>query len=231
MIVTIDGPIATGKSSIAKKLAEKLGFIFFDTGAMYRCLTYALIVNKIDSDNLKALQAFLPSFTFEIKIRKGEKRYIYKEEDVTEKIRGETVTNLVSKVSALKPVREKLIALQRELSSGVNAIFEGRDLGTVVFPHAELKVFLTGRPEVRALRRYEELRARFPKETEKLTVEQTLIDINKRDTLDTTRELSPLRKAEDAFIIDTSDLSVDEIVDKILEFHEGLRANGSHKKQ
>lgn len=220
MIITIDGPIATGKSTIAKRLAERLGFTHFDTGAMYRCLTYALISHKIDVDNLTDLKRFLETFTFTIKIDHGEKRYFIGKEDVTDKIRGKIITDSVSKVAAIGAVREKLIVLQREYAKGVNAVFEGRDMGSVVFPDANLKIFLTGSPQVRAKRRFDELRAKFPKETEKLTLEETLLDINRRDTHDSTREISPLIKAKDAFTVDTSDLSLEEVVSKILEIKQ-----------
>lgn len=217
MIITIDGYIATGKSTIAKRLSEKLGFIYFDTGAMYRCITYGVIQKNIDIDNPTSLENFLSQFTFEIKIHHGEKRYFIAEQDVTDQIRTEEVTNLVSQVSAIGSVREKLVNLQRELANGVNAIFEGRDMGTVVFPQAALKIFLTGRPELRAERRFKELKTKYPKDNANLTLEKTLEEINRRDRYDSTRALSPLLQADDAYEIDTSDLTVDEIVDKILE--------------
>jgi CMP/dCMP kinase len=224
MIITIDGPIATGKSTIAKKLAERIGYIYFDTGAMYRCVTYALIARNIDFNDPKELAKFLKTFKFEISIFHGEKRYSVEGEDVSQKIRGEAVTSLVSEVSANKEVREKLVALQRDWAMGVNAVFEGRDIGTVVFPKAELKIFLTGRMDVRAKRRYDELRAKFPKETENLTLEQTSEEIMRRDTYDSTREISPLRQADDAYVVDTSDLTPEEIVDQIIEYRDSLTA-------
>lgn len=214
MIITIDGPIATGKSTIAQKLAERLGYIHFDTGAMYRCVTYAIIKNKIDVDS--DLKKFLKHFTFDIKVMNGEKRYFVGKEDVTDQIRASAVTSLVSKVSAIGEVREKLVAIQQQWAVGVDAVFEGRDLGTVVFPNADLKVFLTGRTEIRATRRFNELRLRFPEDTRELTLEQTIDDINKRDLYDSTREISPLRQAPDAYVVDTSDYSVDEIIDRIM---------------
>ncbi|MBA3958445.1 MAG: (d)CMP kinase [Parachlamydiaceae bacterium] len=222
MIITIDGPIATGKSSIAKRLAELLGFIYFDTGAMYRCLTYGIMQHNIDVNQPVKLKEFLDTFSFDVTIHHGVKKYIVFDEDVTEKIRGESVTNLVSEISAISLVRTKLVALQRDLSQGINAVFEGRDMGTVVFPNADLKIFLTGRSEVRARRRFEELRHRFPGETQTLTIEKALEDINKRDLYDSTREHSPLQKADDAYPVDTSDLSIDEIVNKILEYVDNL---------
>jgi cytidylate kinase len=220
MIITIDGPIATGKSTIAKKLAEEIGYIYFDTGAMYRCLTYGIIKKGINPDDLNQLANFLKDFAFDIKVKRGDRHYVYEDEDITLKIRGAEVTALVSKISALSPVREKLVSLQREMAVGVNAVFEGRDTGTVVFPNAEIKIFLAGRPEVRAKRRFEELRAKFPEETKELTTEKLLEEINRRDTYDTNRPISPLKQAMDALVIDTSDLTIDEIVFKILEFKD-----------
>lgn len=222
MIITIDGPIATGKSTIAKKLAEKLGFIYFDTGAMYRCLTYAVVEKGINLDNLTQLQNFLDTFEFDIKMHHAEKRYFVNGEDVTIKIRNEMVTKLVSKVSAIESVRKKLVDAQRNLAVGVNVVFEGRDMGTVVFPNAHLKIFLTGRIDERAKRRHRELREKFPQETAELTLAQTTEDITKRDTYDSTRLISPLRQAEDAYVVDTSDLSVEEIVSKILEYMDSI---------
>lgn len=223
MIITIDGPIATGKSTIAKTLAHEIGYIFFDTGAMYRCITYAILKHKINPDDLNQLEAFLKDFSFDIKVHHGEKQYFVEGVDVSKEIRSEMITNSVSKISAIREVREKLVAIQRSWAMGVNAVFEGRDMGTVVFPHAEIKVFLTGRPEIRAKRRFDELRKKFPEETTSLTIEQALEDINRRDTYDSTREISPLKQAPDAFVVDTSDLTVDEIVYKILEYKDTIK--------
>ncbi len=223
MIITIDGPIATGKSSIAKALAKEIGYIYFDTGAMYRCLTYGILKEKVNPDNAQELLDYLERFHFDIKIKQGDKHYFVENEDVTDKIRGDEVTSNVSKVSAIPAVREKLVALQRKHAEGVNAVFEGRDMGTVVFPKAFLKIFLTGSLEVRAKRRFDELRAKFPKETEELTLAHTLEEINRRDQYDMNRENSPLKKAPDAYEIDTSNLSIREIVTIILEHRDALK--------
>lgn len=223
MIITIDGPVATGKSAVAKKLAEAIGYIFFDTGAMYRTLTYAVLKHKIDIHQSDHLQKFLENFQLDIKIVKQERRYFFEEEDVTQKIRGKDVTLAVSEVAAVKSVRDKLTAVQRELAIGVNAVFEGRDTGTVIFPDASLKIFLTGSAEVRAKRRFDELKAKYPEESKTLTLEKCLEDINKRDIYDSTREHAPLCQAEDAYVIDTSDLSIDEVVFKILEYKDSLK--------
>lgn len=228
MIITIDGPVATGKSSIAKALAESIGFIFFDTGAMYRSLTYGIIKHGIDINDQAALKTFLDSFRIDIKVINRERHYFFEGEDITKKIRGREVTSKVSEVSANKAVREKLVTMQRELAEGVNAVFEGRDMGTVVFPDAALKIFLTGRDEVRAQRRYDELTNKFPEHTKDLTIQQCLDDITKRDLIDSTRECSPLQQAKDAFVIDTSDLTIDEIVFKILEYKDGLKTRLAH---
>ena len=216
MIITIDGPVGTGKSTVAKKLAETLGFIYFDTGAMYRCLTYGVIKHHIDVYNSAQLSDFLKTFTFDIKMIRGERHYFVDDEDITDKIRQEEVTSLVSKVSAISQVRENLVKIQRSFGQGINAVFEGRDMGTVVFPNADLKIYLTGDQEIRARRRYDELRAKYPKKTQDLTFEKVLEDVNRRDVYDTTREVSPLSKAEDAQEINTTKLSVEQVVGKIL---------------
>ncbi len=223
MIITIDGPVATGKSAVAKKLAHSIGFIFFDTGAMYRTLTYGILKHKIDIHQPDQLQSFLDQFQFDIKVVNRERMYFFEDEDVTQKIRKREVTHAVSEVSAVKAVRNKLTAIQRELAFGVNAVFEGRDMGTAVFPDAALKIFLTSRDEVRAKRRYEEIKAKNPEESKNLTLEECLKAITRRDTYDSTREHSPLYQAEDAFLIDTSDLSIDEVVYRILEYKDSLK--------
>lgn len=223
MIITIDGPVATGKSTIARKLAEAVGYIFFDTGAMYRAVTYGILKNHVDFNNPQALEEYLNKFQLDIRIFRRERHYFVENEDVSEKIRKDEVTSTVSEVSAIKAVREKLVAIQRELSEGVNAVFEGRDMGTVVFPDASLKVFLTGRDEVRAKRRFDELKAKFPEETKDLTIEKCLEEITKRDYFDSHREMSPLCQAKDAYVVDTSDMTIDEIVYKILEHKDSLK--------
>lgn len=225
MIITIDGPVATGKSAVAKRLAESIGYIFFDTGAMYRTVTYGILKHRIDIHQTDQLQQFLDQFIskFDIKITNRERKYYFENEEITQQIRGTEVTQTVSEVSANKFVRDKLIILQRELAMGVNAVFEGRDMGTVVFPDASLKVFLTGRNEIRAKRRFDELKSKYPQDFQNLTLEQCLEDLNKRDTYDTQRENSPLIQAKDAYIIDTSDLTIDEVVFRILEYKDAIK--------
>lgn len=224
MIITIDGPVATGKSTIARKLAEAIGFIYFDTGAMYRAFTYGILKHHIDISNPSQVEDFLRGFQLHLKIVNHEKVYFFEGENVTAKIRSNEVTLAVSQVSALKPVRDKLIAIQRELAVGVNAVFEGRDMGTVVFPDAALKIFLTGNDQVRAKRRFEELVAKYPEEAKTLTLEACLENLNKRDAYDSSREHSPLFAASDACIIDTSNLTIDQVVNRILECKDTVKA-------
>jgi cytidylate kinase len=215
MIITIDGPVATGKSTVAKKVAEKLGFIHFDTGAIYRCVTAFLLKHKVSYQNETILNQVLKDFSFEIVVKNGIKHYFVEGDDVTQFIRGEEVTKEVSHVAAIKQIREKLVTWQREWAKkDTNAVFEGRDLGSVVFPHAQLKIYLTGSDEVRARRRYEEMVHKFPEKT--FNLNGVLSDLKERDHLDMTRSISPLRKAPDAIEIDTSNLSVDEVVQEIV---------------
>lgn len=224
MIITIDGPVATGKTTIAKKLADSLGFIFFDTGAIYRTLTYAIFKHGIDINNSTQLQEFLDHFQIDVKVQKSERKYFYEVENVTEAIRRNEVSNRVSEISAIKVIRDKVMILLHQLSHGINAVFEGRDMGTVVFPDADLKIFLTGNDEIRAKRRYQEQISRFPEEAKNFTFELCLQELKERDRYDSTREHAPLTQSEDAFVIDTSELSIEEIVFKILEYKDAIKS-------
>jgi len=223
MIITIDGPVATGKSAVARRLAESIAFIFFDTGAMYRIVTYGVLKHHIDIHQPDQLQQFLDQFQFDIKGMRQERTYFFEGKDVTQPIRGREVTLAVSEVSAIKAVRDKLTAIQRELAIGVNVVFEGRDMGTTVFPDASLKIFLTGRNDVRAKRRFDEMQAKHPEESKDLTLEKCLEGLNKRDMYDSTREHSPLYQAQEAYVIDTSDLTIDEVVYRILEYKDAIK--------
>lgn len=217
MIITIDGPVGTGKSTIAKRLAEALGFVYFDTGAMYRCVTYGIIKHHIDISNTLELKKFLQNFVSDIREENGIKRYYFEREEVTQQIRGAEVTSLVSKIAASPVVRNKLVDIQRSLASRTNTIVEGRDMGTVVFPNADLKIFLTAEPDVRAQRRYDELMQHMPDEAANMTFKDILQSIKKRDHDDSMREISPLKQAEDAHVIDTTHLSIEEVVEAILK--------------
>lgn len=229
MIITIDGPVGTGKSTVAKKLAESIGYIFFDTGAMYRTFTYGILKHGIDLENKNQLDDFLAHFQFDIKVIQRRRTYFFEGENITDKIRTREITLAVSEIAAHPAVRERLTAIQRELSEGVNAVFEGRDMGTVVFPQATVKIFLTGRDEVRARRRFDELKRESPEENKNFTFEECLAGIRKRDTYDSNRQYAPLRQADDAYVIDTSDLTVDEVVYKILEHKDTLKTKRNSK--
>lgn len=218
MIITIDGPSGTGKSTVAKGVAKRLGFLFFDTGAMYRSLAWKLTEQNISLTDEAAIQQLVEEFQYDIQTtREGEKHYFVGEVDVTSKIRTQEISLLASQVSSLPFVRKTLVKIQRSFGHRVDAVFEGRDMGTVVFPDAELKIFLTARPEVRAERRYRELLQKFPDLADSLSKERILSEIEERDHNDRTRTISPLRQAEDAILIDTSDFTAEEVIGRIAE--------------
>jgi cytidylate kinase len=218
MIITIDGPSGTGKSTVAQCVAVALGFHHFDTGAVYRALTWLMLEKKTAEDGIPPMQQLLKEFSFRIQILEGKKHYFVGSADVTEAIRSQRVTSAVSKISALKEVREALLETQRLFAKEQDVVFEGRDLGTVVFPQAEVKIFLTAQPEVRAERRLNELIGKNPQEAAELDKEKVLSDILRRDSYDSTRPIAPLQCPPDAVVIDTTSLSIDGVVSKILEY-------------
>lgn len=213
MIVAIDGPSGTGKSTLAKALAEKFNFEHFDTGAMYRAFTWFILEKQVSLEDDKAIGRMLKAFSFDIITEKeGEKHYFVNGKDVTLYIRTREITAKVSIVAAKPFVRKSLVRIQRSFGKKKNAVFEGRDMGTVVFPRADLKIFLTASAEVRARRRYRELVKKFPDKAAELKEEEILKDVNQRDELDSTRKVSPLKKADDARILDTSELNFEEVI-------------------
>lgn len=222
MIITIDGPAGSGKSSVAKNLADKIGFTFFDSGAMYRAVTYGLIKENIDPHNSELLSKFLQDFNYSISSKDGEKIYHVNGEDVTKHIRSQIVTNRVSEIAAIAEVRHSLVHIQRNSADGVDAVFEGRDMGTVVFPKAQLKIFLVASPQVRAERRFKEILAKNSEEAKTLSLQKVEEDIIRRDHLDSTREHSPLRQPDNAKVIDTSNLSITEVINKIIDYKSDL---------
>lgn len=217
MIITIDGPSGTGKTTVARNVARRLGFVYFDTGAMYRAFTWLLIERKIDINDPEAIHKCLEEFDYKIEDVNREKHYFVGSFDVTSAIRSDAVTQFVSPVSALREVRTYLLDLQLRFALSQDAVFEGRDLGTVVFPNAELKIFLTADPHVRAERRLKEVLSKNPDQGKGLSHAQMLADIIRRDEHDSNREVAPLRCPADAFQIDTTNLSIDQVVEQIVK--------------
>ena len=215
MIITIDGPAGTGKSTVARRLAQALGFVYFDTGAMYRALTLEMIGSNISPDDEESTRKILAHFPFRMENDSGHFRYYLGEQEISDEIRTPEVTALVSQVAARPWVRQSLVQIQRQFSTACDAVYEGRDLGSVVFPHATMKIFLTASPEIRAQRRYAEWQAKGSQGSPPL--DQVLKDLIRRDHLDSTREHSPLVQPKDAHVVDTSDLTIDEVVHELIK--------------
>jgi len=216
MIITIDGPSGTGKSTVAKNLAKALGFAYFDTGALYRAISWKILHEKISLTDETAIAEMLKIFSFRVETEQNQKIYYVDSSDVTKAIRSEEVTAAVSKISAIKSVRDAMRPLQESFSREGSSVFEGRDLGTIIFPHADVKFFLTARAEVRAKRRLKDLQQKFPGRAHAFSYEDILQNIRDRDEYDSTRLLAPLKQAEDAILVDTSELSIEKVV-SILE--------------
>ncbi len=216
MIVAIDGPAGTGKGTISKLIAERMFFTYIDTGAMYRCITLKMIRNNIDITELDKIKELLnnTSIDFENAYDKNDNYYqkvFLDGEDVTFEIRTPKVNEKVSPYSNEPIIREHLVKMQREYANSKNIIMEGRDITTVVFPNAEVKIYLDATPEERANRRYKELVAKGIE----TTYEETLESINKRDYNDRTKPVGALKIAEDAIVIDTTELSIEEVYEKV----------------
>lgn len=214
--IAIDGPAGAGKSTIAKKLAKDLGFVYVDTGAMYRAMAYYFIQNGISADDEKAIEEACPNVDVTIVYEDGQQQVILNGENVNGVIRNEEVGNMASATSVYPVVRTKLVELQRELAKKQSVIMDGRDIGTVVLPDANVKIYLTASSEVRAKRRFDELTEKGI-ECDFDAIEKDIID---RDNRDMNRETSPLKQADDAVLLDSSNLDIDGVVDamkKIIE--------------
>ena len=219
MNIAIDGPAGAGKSTIAKRLAKKLGFIYVDTGAMYRAMAYYFLQHNIDAKDENAIAAACPDVDVTITYENGEQQVLLNAENVNGVIRNEEVGNMASSTSVYPVVRKKLVELQRQLAKSADVIMDGRDIGTCVLPDAQVKIYLTASSATRAKRRYDEL-------TEKgvscdlAEIEKDIID---RDYRDMHRETSPLRQAEDAVLVDSSEMNIDEVVDAIYQVYSEAR--------
>ncbi|MCQ2249691.1 MAG: (d)CMP kinase [Bacteroidales bacterium] len=210
--IAVDGHSSCGKSTMAKALARHFGFVYIDTGAMYRAVTlFAMRNNMVDADgnpNQAALEARIADVDISFgKDESGAMTTILNGENVEKEIRGMQVSANVSKIAALKFVRKEMVTLQRKMSKSCSVIMDGRDIGTVVFPDADLKIFVTARPEVRAQRRYDEMQA---KGNTQVTFQEVLQNLTERDRIDSTRAESPLRQADDAVLLDNSDLTIEQ---------------------
>ncbi len=211
--IAIDGPAGAGKSTIAKAVAKQLEYIYADTGALYRSIALNAINSGTNTDNEAEINELLSNTKVEIKFIDGEQRVFLNSQDVSDKIRTTEVSMMASKVSAIAAVRDFLLELQRGLARKNNVIMDGRDIGTVVLPQAQVKIFLTASAQCRAKRRYKDyLAAGNTKES----YEQILADIQQRDYNDSHRAVAPLKPAEDSVIVDTSDDTLEQSVEKIM---------------
>ena len=204
LIVAIDGPAGSGKSTIAKLLAKKYNLTYIDTGAMYRMITLYLLENNIDISDLKEVERVLNTVNLDMQ---GDKFYL-DNVDVSTKIREKRINDNVSKVASIKIVRSNLVDLQRKISNNKDVILDGRDVGTVIFPNAQVKIFLIASPEERARRRYNEF---LEKKTE-ITYDEVLKSIKERDHIDSTRDESPFVKADDAIELDSTNLTIEDVI-------------------
>lgn len=215
--IAIDGPAGAGKSTIARAAASKLGFIYVDTGALYRSIGLYCLNNNIETTDRTEVERILPDISVQLKYLDGVQRVILNDKDVSEEIRKPECSMAASNVSAIPVVREFLFELQRKMARENDVIMDGRDIGTVILPDAEVKIFLTASPEERANRRFKELieKGNNP------DYDELLKEINQRDYNDMHRETAPLKQADDAILFDTTTLGKDEVVDELLKIISG----------
>jgi CMP/dCMP kinase len=213
VIVAIDGPSGAGKSTLAKRLARQLGFIYLDTGAMYRALALKMLRQGIDAEEESGLAALLRQTEIELREDNGRLEVLLDGVDVADSIRTPEVSQLASKASARKIVRQRMMELQRAAAAKGPIVAEGRDIGTVIFPAAQVKIYLDASVAERARRRFEELRA----SGREVSMDETVRELTERDRRDSERDLAPLRQAADALAIDSSALTIDAVAERVLE--------------
>ena len=214
--IAIDGPAGAGKSTIARSLARSLGFIYVDTGAMYRAMAYYFLKNRIDPENKSGIEDACADVDITITYENGEQQVLLNGENITSQLRKESVGNMASVTSALPAVRAKLTQLQKKLAASTDVVMDGRDIGTAVLPDAQMKIYLTAGTAVRAKRRYEELKAQGIDKS----LESIEKDIRNRDYRDMHRDISPLCQAEDAVLVDTSDMDIETVLNTIRRIYE-----------
>lgn len=219
--IAIDGPAGAGKSTIAKTLALKIGFVYVDTGALYRAIAYYFLRNSLDPENQESLKSACGDIRVELSYEGNVQKVFLNGEDVSTVIREEAVGNMASATSKYPFVRSKLLKLQQDIAAEKNVIMDGRDIGTSVLPNAQLKIFLTADVHERAVRRYNELQQKGTA----CSLEEIEADIKERDYRDIHRETAPLKPADDAVYLDTSDMTIEEVAEKIysLATEAGLR--------
>lgn len=215
-VIAIDGFSSCGKSTVAKALAKKLNFVFVDSGAMYRAVTLYFIQNNVDMHDEAQVAAAISDIHIDFIPNSQQTQILLNGEDISDAIRTMEVSSLVSEVSALKQVRTAMVAQQQKLGAKRNIVMDGRDIGTTVFPQADLKIFMTADPYIRAERRFAELAAKG----EQLTMEEVKENLAHRDHIDSTREESPLRQADDAVVLDNSQLTQEQQLDFVLDLYQ-----------
>ena len=211
--VAIDGPSGAGKSTVARAAAAKLGYVYVDTGAMYRSIGLAVCRRGIAGEDTTGIIATLPEIAIQLTYQDGAQHVLLNGEDVSEAIRTPEISYYASKVSAVPEVRRFLLETQRNMAKNGNILMDGRDIGTTVFPDAELKIFVTASPEIRAQRRYDELKAKG----EEAGFDEILENVRQRDYIDQNREVSPLRKADDALLLDNSHMTISQLKEWLAE--------------
>lgn len=214
--IVIDGPAGAGKSTIARKVAKELSFIYVDTGAMYRAMAYYLLKNHVSGENSKEIEEKCQDAEISICYENGEQQVLLGEENVTSYLRTEEVGKMASVSSANGKVREKLLSLQRNLAAQNDVVMDGRDIGTTILPNADVKIYLTASADTRAQRRYQEL----TEKGESCDLEEIKKDIIARDERDMNREVSPLKQAEDAVLVDSSHMGIEEVTEEIIRIYK-----------
>lgn len=214
IVIALDGPSGSGKSTVAKFLSDKLNILYLDTGAMYRATALKALNLGIDTFDEEGVKTFINDIKLEIKYIDKSQHTFLDGEDVSQKIREPHMSMAASNISSLKMVRLKMVEMQRKIASDISCVLDGRDIGSYVLPDADYKFFITASPEVRAKRRFDELKAK----NFDVNYDEILKDIEKRDYNDIHRDFSPLVQAKDAVYIDTSDMNIEEVTNKILSF-------------